>query len=147
MYTCAVFGHRNYPYENLKMQIKDSLVDLIENYHVSQFYCGARGKFDWICAQCIYELKQQYPFLQCIHVWSYIPQKDEGQQIYFDASVYLLEKWVAPVYAIVETNKKMVDKADYILSGVMHGWGGACAAVEYAVKKEKKVISIFSEEK
>ena len=95
MYSCAFFGHRDYPYENFEGQIRDSLIDLIENYEVKEFYCGARGDFDWLCAKIVYKLKAQYPFIKCICVWSYMPQKNERHP-YFDGSVYLLEKKYRP---------------------------------------------------
>ncbi len=141
MYSCAFFGHRDYPYEKFKTQIKDSLMDLIENHHVNQFYCGARGNFDWVCAKVLFELKAKYPFIKCVRVWAYIPQKNEEED-YFDESVYLLERNVSPLYAIAETNKLLVDRVEYILSGVMHTWGGAWSAVERGIKKGKTVIHI-----
>lgn len=146
MYSCAFFGHRDYPYENFEGQIRDSLIDLIENYEVKEFYCGARGDFDWLCAKIVYKLKAQYPFIKCICVWSYMPQKNERHP-YFDGSVYLLEKKVPSLYAISETNRRLVDKVEYIISGVMHTWGGAWAAVERGIKKGKTIIHIAKQEK
>ena len=44
----------------------------------------------------------------------------------FDDSVYLLERKVPKRLAIIETNKCLVDKADYIIAGViLHGGGTA----------------------
>ena len=146
MYSCVFFGHRDYHYECFEGRIRDSLIDLIENYNVKQFYCGARGNFDWICAKIVHGLKKRYPFIKCIRVWAYMPKKEEEQE-YFDGSVYLLEKSVPPLYAIVETNKHLLDKVEYILSGVMHTWGGAWAAVERGKRKGKTIINIAKEEK
>ena len=71
--------------------------------------------------------------------------KKENEDAYniFDDTLYLLERAVPPRYAIVETNKKIVEKADYVLSGVVHDWGGAATAVEYAIKRGKHVIDLF----
>lgn len=145
MYSCAFFGHREYSYERFKGRIRDSLIDLIENYNVKQFFCGARGDFDWTCAKIVHELKEQYPFIQCIRVWAYLPQKEEDCT-YFDGSVYLLERRVPPQYAVIETNKRLVDKVEYILSGVMHTWGGAWTAEQRAMGKGKTVIRIVKKE-
>ena len=141
MCSCVFFGHRDYPYEHFEKQIKNSVVTLIENYGVREFYCGARGNFDWTCAKIVHEFKRQYPFIRCIRVWAYMPTENEAQE-YFDGSVYLLEKRVPLLYAIVETNKRLLDKVEYILSGVMHAWGNAWAMVEQGKKKGRTIIYI-----
>ena len=143
MYSCAFFGHRDYNYHCFEERIKDILIHFIENYDVQHFYCGARGNFDRTCTKIVYQLKKKYPFIQCIRVWAYMPNKAEEQQ-YFDGSVYLLDKKVPPLYAITETNKRLVDKVDFILSGVMHAWGGAWAAVERGRKQGKTVVSLIN---
>lgn len=144
MYACAFFGHRDYDYEKNINQIEDCIIDLIKNKGVTKFYAGARGNFDWVCIRIVYKLKEIYPNITCTRVWSYIPKEEnEQERKYFDDSVYLLERKVPPLYAIAETNKILVEKMDYVLSGVLHTWGGAWAAVEHAKKKEKKVIMAF----
>ena len=70
-----------------------------------------------------------------------MPQKEEDCT-YFDGSVYLLERRVPPQYAVIETNKRLVDKVEYILSGVMHTWGGAWTVEQRAMGKGKTVIRI-----
>ena len=118
------------------------MIDLIKNEGVTQFYSGGRGDFDIICARVVHELKREYPELKNILVLSYHPAKEfELQQIY-DESVYLLERKVPPLYAIIETNKALVDKADFVISGVSHDWGGAYEAITYAKQKKKTIIEI-----
>ena len=146
MYSCAVFGHSDYVYENKSEKIRQGLIELIEKYRVTEFWIGLRGNFDVICIRLLKELKREYPNIKLIRVWAYLPQKSrEQEQDVFDGSVYLLEKRVPPLYAIVETNKCMVRKADYIFSGVRHTWGGAWVAVDYAKKKGKKVMDALGE--
>ena len=43
-------------------------------------------------------------------------------------------------YAITHRNRYMVDKADFVVAYVTHGWGGAAETLEYANKKKKSVI-------
>ena len=56
--------------------------------------------------------------------------------------VYLLQEQVPPRYAVVRTNKRMVDKADCLIVGIVKEWGGAWTAMEYAKKQGKRIINI-----
>ena len=140
MYSCAIFGHSNYLYENCKNKIQKGLIDLIIDYKVVEFYIGMRGDFEALCVEVLKKLQKEHSHIKLIRVWAYLPQKNSEKEGIFDGSVYLLERKVPPVYAIIETNKCLVKKVDYIFSGVMHDWGGAWTAVEYARKKGKVVI-------
>lgn len=144
MSSCAIFGHSEYLYERDKDKIEKGLMDLIECCGVTEFYLGMRGNFDVLCSVILQKLKKKYPKIRCIKVWAYMPQGGQGVDRRFDGSVYLLEKRVPPLYAIIETNKSLVRKADYIFSGVVHDWGGAWTAVEYAKKQGKRVIEPLS---
>ena len=148
MKACAFFGHRQYPYEVHRNAIKNSIVDLIENYGVTQFYSGGRGMFDCLCASIVHELKNSYPHIQNTLVFSYLPtgKEEYGLPEKYDDSVYFLEEKVPPRLAIIKTNEEMVNHADFILSGVVMDFGGAYTACEYAVKKGKKVIFILQKE-
>ena len=148
MNACTFFGHRRYRYEWSREIIKNSIVDLIENYGVTQFYSGGRGEFDNLCASIVYELKAKYPVLKNTLVLSYLPKKKEeyGLPEKYDDSVYFLEKKVPPRFAIVKTNEEMVDRADFILSGVVYSHGGAYNACKYAQRKGKKIIFILRKE-
>lgn len=77
-------------------------------------------------------------------VVSYHPHNDLILPKYFDESVYLLEKNVPPKYAISHTNQAIVERVDYIISGVAHDWGGAWTACEYANRKKKIILNIIS---
>lgn len=144
MYTCVFFGHRRYAYTEYRERIKAAIVALIEERSVTNFFSGNRGEFDRICVSIVNELKENYPNLRLTQVFSYVPQgKSSCDDEIFDDSVYLLERAVPPRYAIIETNKKMVERADYVLSGVMYDWGGAATAITYALKKQKTVIDLF----
>ena len=148
MKACAFFGHRQYGYEGSREIIKNSIVDLIDNYQVTQFYSSGRGEFDNLCSRLVYELKAKYPFIKNTLVLSYMPQKKEeyGLPEKYDDSVYFLEKRVPPRFAIVKTNEEMINHADFILSGVVWSHGGAYEACKYAQRKGKKVIFILQKE-
>ena len=150
MKSCAFFGHRNMVVEQYREKLLSIITDLIENRGVTQFYSGFRGAFDVYCSSLIHELKARYPQIRITMVLSYIPQTPPDKpeyafklHDYFDDSIYLLEKRVPKKYAIIETNKCLVDMVDYIVAGVaLHG-GGAYTAVEYAHKRKKPILSVI----
>ena len=45
--------------------------------------------------------------------------------------------------AISYTNKKIVEISDFIISGVVAGYGGAAAACNYAKKRNKTIINVL----
>lgn len=89
------------------------------------------------------ELRKQDSRVRLTKVLSYIPtKKDESELLYFDDTVYLLERKVPPRFCILETNKILVEKVDFVVSGVKYCGGGARKAVEYAEKKGKTIIDV-----
>ena len=133
MSSCVIFGHRNYCYERDRAKVEKGLLKMIEGDGVTEFFVGVRGNFDLLCIDILQGLKKEYPHIKIIRVWSYIPQEKQKREMDgYDGSVYLLERRVPPLHAIVESNKSVVRKVDYIFSGVVHDWGGAWTAVEYA---------------
>ena len=141
MKSCAFFGHRDWGQAEEKEKIRNSIVDLIENYGVFQFYSGGRGNFDNLCSQIVYELKKDYPQIKNTLVLSYMP-KEYNLPNKYDDSVYFLEKQVPPKYAIVKTNQIMADKADYLIVGLRRSHGGAYQAFEYARRRGKVMIQV-----
>lgn len=129
--------------EQYREKLLPILTDLIENTGVERFYSGYRGDFDKFCSNTVYELKSKYPYIKNTMVLSYIPNKDFILPKCFDDSIYLLERQVPKRLAIIETNKRLVDKVDYIVAGVIIHGGGAYAALEYAYKRKKSIINLI----
>lgn len=149
MKSCAFFGHRYMDVKQYRDKLLLILKDIIETRGVTQFYSGFRGDFDVYCSYLVKELKDVYPHLKNTMVLSYIPEKTKSSDdsfslpSCFDDSVYLLERRVPNRLAIIETNKQLVDIADFIVAGVITHCGGAYMACEYAYKKKKPIISII----
>ena len=146
MKSCAFFGHRQGNYSPEEEKLRDILIDLIENEGVTQFYAGGRGNFDRFCASVVATLKKKYPQIRMTLVLSYIPkEKEEYTSFCYDDSVYLLERQVPKRFAIIETNKAIVDRVDFVVSGTKLSFGGAATAVEYA-RKRTRVIDLYEGE-
>ncbi len=143
MKSCAFFGHRNINVEQYREKLLKTLVDMIENMGVTHFYSGYRGDFDRFCSNTVYELKAKYPHIKNTMVLSYIPGKEFILPKCFDDSVYLLERKVPKRLAIIETNKHLVDKVDFIVAWVVLHGGGAYTAFNYARKRKKSIISLI----
>ena len=143
MKSCAFFGHGKYDYRPHLEQIKAYIIELIENHGTREFYNGYRGAFDNLCAEIVFELKETYPSIKNIMVLSYHPKEEFVLPKFIDESIYLLDKTVPPKFAISHTNQAIVDRADYIVSGVKYDWGGAWSACEYARRKKKIIIKLF----
>ncbi|MCM1545482.1 MAG: hypothetical protein NC033_00440 [Clostridiales bacterium] len=147
--SCAFFGHRHMNVGQYGEKLLNVICDLIENKGVTQFYSGFRGDFDVYCSELVHGLKVRYPQIKSTMALSYIPyisdDPDRAFKLpkYFDDSVYLLERRVPDKLAIIETNKLIVDKADFIVAGVITHCGGAYTACEYACKRKKTVISVI----
>lgn len=143
MFSCAFFGHGKIGAEQYRAKLLRIIIDLIENKKVTQFFSGFRGNFDRFCSNTVYEIKANYPNIKNTMVLSYIPNKNFILPECFDDSIYLLERYVPKRLAIIETNKCLVEKTDYIIAGIINHAGGACAALEYAYKRRKPIISFI----
>ena len=141
MKSCVFFGHRDVNYEPHRERIRKILIALIEREGITQFYSGNRGNFDRICSELVHELKTIYPQIRNTMILSYHPTRGFKLPAYYDDSVYLLERAIPRAYAILETNKRLVEIADIIVSGVMYDFGGAYKANEYARRKKKTIIT------
>ena len=141
--SCAFFGHRHLNVERYREKLLQTIIDLIENKGVTHFYSGFRGDFERYCSNLIYELKTNHTQIKNTLVLSYVPNREFTLPKCFDDSIYLLERQVPERLAIIETNKCLADKVDYIVAGVITHGGGAYAACEYADKRKKSIISVI----
>lgn len=140
--TCTFFGHRDVP-SIVKQPLKEILIDLIENKNVDVFYVGNQGDFDKIVKQTLEELCLIYKSISYCEVLAYIPGKrEEFDYKDYSKTIYpsVLEKKPAK-YAIIERNKWMIEKSQYVVTYVRYS-GGAGKFKEIAEKKGRTVIDI-----
>lgn len=142
MKVCSFFGASSWSYTGYEERLKAIIVELIEKYEVVQFYSGGRGNFDRLAASTVGELRGKYSFIKNTLVLSYISKKDFVLSDIYTDSVYLLERSVPPRYAILETNKAMIDRSDFVVTAARFSFCGAQKAKEYALKKKKRIIDL-----
>ncbi|MDO4200367.1 MAG: SLOG family protein [Clostridia bacterium] len=141
---CTFAGHREiYDIDSIKAKLKNEIINLIENHGVTTFYNGGKGKFDWLCAECVKELKSDYPFIKSYLILAYIPtdknKSDINRYDDFDDTIYPNLETIPPKYAIIKRNKWMIDRADFLITYIHNEWGGAYKTLVYA-RKHKNIV-------
>lgn len=113
------------------------LPSLIEG-GASTFYLGGYGDFDNLAAAAVRRQKAVYPHIASILVLAYL-NRETGISRYDDTTYPPLEH-VPPRYAIVRRNEWMIRESDVVISGVIHGWGGAAKTLDYARRRQKIIF-------
>ena len=116
---------------------------MILNKNVGKFYIGTHGSFDYMVQRVLKRLKGKYNWIKYNVVLAYMPEtpeenKDYSNTIYPDG----LEK-VPKKYAIIERNKWMIKKSDYLICYVEHTFSNAYQFKEFAKKKDKIVFNLL----
>ncbi len=147
MKSCTFFGHRDTP-EGIRYDLKQTLIDLIENEGVSIFYVGHNGKFD---SMVLNELKLFSTVYRHINYFLVIEDIPEGKRDYgVDEEHLLYPDFIIgntpKQFALDRRNGWMVNESDYVVTYVKNTWGGAYKFMERAKKKNKKVINLYKEE-
>ena len=56
---CTFFGHRDSPSQLIPL-IKETIIDLVENKGVNEFYVGNQGRFDKMVYRALRDVKRLY---------------------------------------------------------------------------------------
>ena len=122
---CTFAGHREiYDTDSIKVKLKNEIINLVKNHGVTTFYNGGMGKFDWLCAECVKELKSDYPFIKSYLILAYKNESETNRYEDFDDTIYPNIE-VSPKYAIIKHNEWMIDRADFLITYIHNEWGGA----------------------
>lgn len=149
-YSCSVFGHSEIEitYE-LKVDLKNTFIDLITNKNFSIFYFGGFGEFDKLCWEIITELKQtMFPHIKCIYVCEnenyvnrlhkrpkWLKQEDYEEIIYFSLD---FDYWYTRIYY---RNIAIINHSDFNIFYIRNTENsGAYKVYEYANKQNKNII-------
>ncbi len=136
---CTFFGHRDAPRE-VKESLKEAITVLIKNKNVNMFYIGNNGAFDRMARDVLKEIKSKYNIKYYVAL-AYLPKKNEysdyGDTIYFDELNAVPYK-----FRIIERNKIMLKKADYVVTYAKH-IGNARILRELAQKQGKIIIDLI----
>ena len=72
--VCTFFGHRDAP-DSLAVEIRKTLIELLETGNVDVFYIGNSGNFDKLASRVLSELSSEYSFT-CRIVLAYLPEHE-----------------------------------------------------------------------
>ena len=108
-------------------------------YHgAKEFMLGGYGRFDFLCAEVLRDLKKQHPHIRLILVLPYLNSSmlTDG----YDETVYPPLESVPKRFAISRRNEWMVCESDVVVAYVIRGFGGAAKTLEYARRKKKQIM-------
>ena len=143
------FGHRTIILKDEHYnQIKQIIMEKINENEEIEFLCGGYGDFDSMCAQTAREIKKTYPNCSVQLVTPYISMASQSKNAdkinmnLYDGIIYPPIEHILPKLAIIYRNKWMVDSADFIIFYVKRENGGAYEMLKYAKKKNKNYINV-----
>lgn len=137
--SCFFIGHREAD-ERLLPRLELTIERLIVEENVRYFYVGGYGGFDRIAAAAVKHAKQKYPDITLMLVLPYHPaERPVDIPNGFDGTYYPDGLENTPRrYAIVRTNKIMVERCDWLICYVRHGASNSRNLLEYAMRRMAK---------
>ena len=137
--SCFFIGHREAD-ERLLPRLELTIERLIAEENVRYFYVGGYGGFDRIAAAAVKHAKQKYPDITLMLVLPYHPaERPIDTPNGFDGTYYPEGLENTPRrYAIVRTNKIIVDTCDWLVCYVRHGASNSRNLLEYAQRRANK---------
>ncbi|MBQ8143861.1 MAG: hypothetical protein IJ042_03590 [Butyricicoccus sp.] len=133
--TCFFIGHR---YEDVDCdRLAEEIERHIVEYGVDTFVIGHYGFFDLMATHYVAEAKKKHSHVKLYRLLPYLPKEggSEPPESY-DGTIYMdgIEK-VPYRFAIVQSNRRMVDRSDYLITNAWQPGSNSLKVVEYARKK------------
>ena len=111
--ACTFFGHRECP-DSIKPELREALIELIENCGVNMFYVGNQGQFDAMVRRVLKDFKLKYPHIDYAVVLAYPPAAGTGGMDYSDTLLPEGIETVYPRFAISWRNRWMLSLTDIV---------------------------------
>ena len=139
MKSCFFIGHREAD-ERLLPRLELVIDQLIVEENVRYFYVGGYGEFDRIATAAVKRAKQKYPDITLMLVLPYHPaERAIPSPSGFDGTYHPEGLENTPRrYAIVRTNRLMVETCDWLVCYVRHGVSNSRNLLEYAERRANK---------
>ncbi|MBQ3496688.1 MAG: hypothetical protein IJA73_01055 [Oscillospiraceae bacterium] len=137
--SCFFIGHHDTGNELCPL-LAESVERHITEYGVTDFFVGDHGNFDSMAAAAVAEAKTHHPEVCLTLVLAYHPAERTVRVPNACDSIYY--PWegerILKRYAIVKTNRYMVQTCSYLIANAWHHFGGTGQIVDYARKREMK---------
>lgn len=158
-------GHRKIQNsELLTEQIKQTVLNLIDEKQVDTFLFGSRSDFDDLCLEVVTEIQKERPGIKRVYVraeYPYISRDYENYLLESYDATYIPENVIdAGKAAYVERNFHMIDKAGLCIFYYDENYkpplkpatrgritrdqskSGTKVAYEYAIRQQKEIINL-----
>lgn len=154
MIRCTFAGHGDV-YGVQAEEIAEVLEEIIR-YAEPPIECfvGGMGRFDDLCASAVRLLKRKYreKEISLILVLPYLQKRINRDKAYYESmfDVVLIPSQLEGIHykrAITLRNRWMVEQADYLIAMVERKESGAYTTMQYAKKKQKKIINLAERKK
>ena len=148
IFTVSLFGHREIDnLRSLDERLTPIIKELIKTNEYVSFIIGRSGEFDEYAASVIKLARRDIgPENSDITlVLPYTVADIEYYEKYYDGIIIPeIVSGAHPKSAITLKNRWMIEQADWVIVYVNRDQGGACAAMKYAKKLNKKVINLYT---
>ena len=146
--VCCGFGHRMS--EPIDTELLSGILEnLIKTCGVDSFYIGGMGDFDNAFLNCVKNLKIRNNDISIKLIKPYFSnQLNNYKEFYELFDEIIIPELSSQAYyknAIRIRNRWMIDKSDFVISGIYKEYGGAYEAIKYAQKTGKKIINLKSQ--
>ena len=152
--ACCFFGHRTInETEKLKSNLIKIIEKLITDENVDTFLFGSKSRFNSFCQETVTELKEKYPHIKRIYVRAEYPHINEHYKNYllksYEDTYYPQNILNSGKAAYVERNYEMINNSYYCIvyydetNTPTTRKSGTKIALDYAIKKRKKIINIL----
>ena len=152
--TCCFFGHKTIrETDELKSKLFAIIEKLILDENVNTFLFGSNSRFNSLCHETVTEIKKKYSHINRVYVRAEYPYISERYKN------YLLESYEDTYYpeivlnsgraSYIKRNYVMIDNSQYCVVYYDKQYApttrksGTKIALEYALKRRKKIISVL----
>ena len=151
--VCCFIGPRKIDEsENIVEALSNTIEKLIVNEKIGIFLFGSQSSFNKLCYDLLTQYKETYPYIKRVYVraeYPYISDSYKRLLLKEYEDTYFPERIIgAGKASYLERNEEMIKRSDicvlyYRECGVPKKWtSGTKSALEYAIKKKKRIIMI-----
>lgn len=150
MTTCTFAGHRDVFQADIPKKL-DKVISQILAFgdNSYRFLVGVRGQFDEMCSSAVRKVKREHKDKQItlVLVLPYFSQELNTNKEYYDQFYddVVIPSELADVHykaVITKRNRWLIEQSDILIAFVYRNFGGAYTTINYAIKKEKRVINL-----
>lgn len=143
--TCFFIGHRDTS-DAIYPQLVDEVERHITVYGVDTFVVGHYGRFDTLAAQAVRGAKMRHRAVKLLLLLPYHPVERPVSADGFDGTIYPDGMEHVPHRAaIVQANRRMVDRCDYLIAHAWQPGSNSVGMVDYARKSKKIKITLLND--